>query len=158
MTLDDLNGIIASRFVVGVGEAAILTVGNALMGDYFAGVERQKWLGMQTTVGPVIASALILAGGALGSWSWRGPFALYSLGLVVLYFAAMTLWEPAPSRPAAQGHVVSAAARIRFPWVAATLVGAVPIAGAIFYYVPAVQLGRIFADLGASSPWKNGIG
>ena len=57
--LDNLYEIIASRFVVGAAEAAILTVGNALMGDYFEGEERRKWLGWQTIIGPIIASLLI---------------------------------------------------------------------------------------------------
>ena len=157
MMLDSLYAIIASRFVVGIAEAAILTVSNALMGDYFAGEERQKWLGMQTTIGPIVASALILAGGALGSWSWRGPFALYALGLVVLVFAAMTLWEPAPTQSTVPAKAAPAAARVQFPWMAAIYVGAATIGMAILYYVQAVQLGRVFADLGAANPLQNSI-
>jgi MFS family permease len=157
MMLDSLYAIIASRFIVGIAEAAILTVSNALMGDYYVGEERQKWLGMQTTFGPIVASALILAGGALGTWSWRGPFALYALGLVVLVFAAITLWEPAPARPPVQPQSGPAVARVTFPWMAAAYVGAVTIAVAILYYVQAVQLGRIFSDLGAANPLKNSI-
>ena len=159
MLLDSLPAIIASRFIVGIAEAAILTVSNALMGDYFAGEERQKWLGMQTTVGPVFASALILAGGALGSWSWRGPFALYSLGLVVLLFAVLTLWEPTPSRGLVPGHgqAILTVERVHFPWAATAYVGAVTIGVAILYYVQAVQLGRIFSDLGATNPMTTGI-
>jgi predicted MFS family arabinose efflux permease len=157
MMLDNLYAIIASRFIVGMAEAAILTVCNALMGDYFAGKERQKWLGMQSTVGPVFASALILAGGALGTWSWRGPFALYSLGLVVLLFAALTLWEPTAGREPVQAQVIPTVERVGFPWVAAALVGTVTIGVAILYYVQAVQLGRIFADLGATNPMRNGV-
>jgi MFS family permease len=157
MMLDSLTSIIASRFIVGIAEAAILTVSNALMGDYFVGEERQKWLGMQTTVGPIIASALILAGGALGSISWRGPFALYSLGLIVLLFAWLALWEPAAPHAASQAEATAAAEPDRFPWAAAALVGAVTIGIAILYYVQAVQLGRIFSDLGATNPLRNSI-
>ena len=40
LLVDGLVPIIATRFVVGIAEAGILTVGNALMGDYFAGEER----------------------------------------------------------------------------------------------------------------------
>src|SRR5579859_3830969 len=48
LLLNDLVYILASRFVVGVAEAAILTAVNALLGDYFVGDERSKWLGIQT--------------------------------------------------------------------------------------------------------------
>ncbi len=34
MLLDDLYAILVSRFIVGIAEAAILTAGNAMMGDY----------------------------------------------------------------------------------------------------------------------------
>ena len=43
MFFDSLYSIIASRVVVGIAEAAILTVGNALMGDYFDGEHRRQW-------------------------------------------------------------------------------------------------------------------
>ena len=153
--LDNLYEIIASRFVVGASEAAILTVGNALMGDYFEGEERRKWLGWQTIIGPIIASLLILAGGALGSRSWHGPFMLYSLGLVVLLFSIITLWEPQSAEP--RQPSMTASGESRFPWGATVLVGAVTIGIALLFYVQAVQLGRIFADLGVNSPWKTSI-
>lgn len=153
--LDNLYEIIASRFVVGAAEAAILTVGNALMGDYFEGEERRKWLGWQTIIGPIIASLLILAGGALGSRSWHGPFMLYSLGLVVLLFSIITIWEPQSAEP--RQPSVTASGESRFPWGATVLVGAVTIGIALLFYVQAVQLGRIFADLGVNSPWKTSV-
>ena len=55
MFFDSLYSIIASRVVVGTAEAAILTVGNALMGDYFDGEHRRQWLGVQMSVGPIMA-------------------------------------------------------------------------------------------------------
>ena len=155
MLLDNLYAILASRFVVGLAEAAILTVGNALMGDYFEGEERRKWLGWQTVVGPFIASSLILAGGALGSLSWHGPFMLYSLGLVVLLFSITTIWEPQPAEP--RQPATTASSESRFPWGATVLVGTVTIGIAVLYYVQAVQLGRIFGDLGVNSPWKTSV-
>src|SRR5690242_17026017 len=84
MAFDSLVLIIASRVVVGLAEAAILTVGNALMGDYFEGEDRQKWLGYQNMFGPFIGSGVLLAGGLLAGQHWRAPFLLYLLGFVVL--------------------------------------------------------------------------
>ena len=60
MLFDSLPAIIASRVVVGLAEASILTVGNALMGDYFEGAERQRWLGYQNMVGPIFGSTTLL--------------------------------------------------------------------------------------------------
>ena len=97
MLFDDLHAIIATRVVVGVAEAAVLTVGNALLGDYFVGSERQKWLGLQMSIGPFVGTGYLLAGGALGSWLWKGPFLIYLLGFVALALAWWTLHEPARS-------------------------------------------------------------
>lgn len=149
MLFEDLYAIIASRFMVGLAEAAILTIGNALMGDYFDGEERKRWLGLQMSVGPFVASGFILAGGALGSVSWHGPFALYLLGLVVFAAAWFTIYEP----PHPEGRALSpVAAATHFPWRATWLVGGVTLLVSVIYFVQAVQHGRIFGDLGVSTP------
>ncbi len=153
MLFRDLRAIIASRVAVGIAEAAVLTIGNALMGDYFEGESRKRWLGLQMSLGPFVASAYILAGGALGSISWLGPFALYLLGLVVLIPAALFLFEPAGgARRNGEGARTGA-----FPWGAAVLVGAVTILVSVVFFVQAVQHGRIFGDLGVSTPSRISI-
>src|SRR5512144_1869564 len=60
-----LPAILATRFIVGIAEAGILTVGNSLMGDYFGGEERRRWLGRQTIVGPIAAIVYVAVGGTL---------------------------------------------------------------------------------------------
>jgi MFS family permease len=153
MLFDELHAIIASRFVVGLAEATILTTGNALMGDYFDGEERKRWLGLQMSVGPFVASGFILAGGALGSWNWHGPFALYLLGLVVLVAVWLTLFEPPAPESRTAGRSPAAT---HFPWRATWLVGSVTLLISIIYFVQAVQHGRIFSDLGVATPARIG--
>ena len=153
MLFDNLHAIIASRFVVGLAEAAILTTGNALMGDYFEGEQRKRWLGLQMSVGPFVASGFILAGGLLGGVSWRGPFVLYVLGLVVLVAVWFALYEPAASASRESGNAPGSK---RFPWRATCLVGGVTLLVSIIYFVQAVQHGRIFGDLGVSTPARIG--
>ena len=148
MLFEDLHAIIASRFLVGIAEAAILTIGNALMGDYYDNEQRKRWLGLQMSVGPFVASGYILAGGALGSASWRGPFLLYLLGFVVLIPAALYLFEPQGESKDKQ----TAAPSTDFPWRPTFLVGGVTIFISIIYFVQAVQHGRIFSDLGVTTP------
>jgi MFS family permease len=150
----DIYSIIGSRFVVGIAEAAILTIGNALMGDYFAGTARQKWLGLQVSLGPFIGTAYILAGGALGNWSWHGPFLLYLMGLIVLAFAWVTLYEP-PAAGRADGASAaspSAPAVAPFPWRVTSIIGGVTLLVSVIYFLQAVQHGRIFAELGVTKP------
>ena len=77
--------------MVGLAEAAILTTSNALIGDYFEAPGRQRWLAMQSIVGPIVAWFYVLAGGYLGEWSWRGPFLLYLFGLAFAFYP-LTRW------------------------------------------------------------------
>jgi MFS family permease len=147
--LDNLYAIIACRAIVGVAEAGIMTTGNALMGDYFPGAERHKWLGLQSIVGPIVASAMILAGGALGSIDWHAPFLLYALGIPVLLLVLTVMWEP---QPALQETGDSAKPHSHFPWPAMALIGAVTLFTSLLYYVQIVQLGVVFSALGLDSP------
>lgn len=154
LVFENLYAVLASRFIVGVAEGALLTVGNALLGDYFEGVERQRWLGLQTAIGPLVGSAYILAGGFLGTWSWQAPFVLYALGLVFLVPAALILHEPARAGAAAGvAAAVSqpAAPAAPFPWRTTIEIGAVTLLFSIPFFVQNVQHGRIFADLGVQS-------
>ncbi|MCC7462762.1 MAG: MFS transporter [Gammaproteobacteria bacterium] len=144
---DGLFAILASRAVVGLAEAAILTCLNTLIGDYFEARERQRWLALQSIVGPIVAWFYVLAGGYLGEWSWRGPFLLYLCGLVALIPAVWTLHEPLK-----RAELTAAQAGTRFPWGAAALVSAVTLVVSMVFFVQNVQHGRIFGDLGAGTP------
>jgi MFS family permease len=148
MAFDSLVLIIASRVVVGLAEAAILTVGNALMGDYFEGDERQKWLGYQNMFGPFIGSGVLLAGGLLAGQHWRAPFLLYLLGFVVLALVLRFCWEPERK----QSEHAATPGSAPFPWRITFIVCTTTIVLSIVYFVQAVQHGRIFGDLGAGSP------
>jgi len=147
--VEGLFAIIATRFVVGVAEAGVLTVGNSLIGDYFDEGERQLWLGRQTIAGPIAAFIYVAAGGALGTWSVRGPFLLYLVGLLILVPALWTLPEP-PRSGASRARLWTTP----FPWKTAGEVALVTVLVSIVFFVQNVQHGRIFGDLGAGSPQR----
>ncbi|WP_075791732.1 MFS transporter [Massilia putida] len=148
LMFDSLPLIVASRVIVGVAEAAILTVGNALMGDYFEGAQREKWLGYQNMLSPLIGSAIILSGGLLAGVHWRYPFLLYLVGLAVFALAWFACWEPERDHAApAQGSAAAA-----FPWRSTLFVCGVTVLFSMVFFVQAVQHGRIFGDMGVASP------
>lgn len=148
MLFDSLLLIVASRVIVGLAEAAILTVGNALMGDYFEGEQRQKWLGYQNMFAPLIGSAILLSGGFLAGIHWRYPFLLYLSGFAVLALAWRVCWEPVKAASAS----ARAPAAAPFPWRASLLVCGVTVLFSLVFFVQAVQHGRIFGDMGVASP------
>jgi MFS family permease len=147
LLVEGLPAILATRFVVGIAEAGILTVGNSLMGDYFEGDERRHWLGRQTIVGPMASIVYVAVGGTLGAVSWRAPFLLYLVGLAVLVAGIFTL--PEPRRKAIAER--RAHDEAPFPWRAAALVAVVTMLVSVVFFVQNVQHGRIFGDLGAGS-------
>jgi MFS family permease len=149
LALDQLWMILTARFGLGVAEACTLTAGNTLMGDYFAGETRRKWLSWETILGPLIGSIVLISGGWLGTLWWRGPFALYSIGFVVLAGALTLLWEPERRRV----ETVATPAT-PFPWRTAVLVGAGTLLAAMPFFSQNIQHGRVFAALGLKTPFE----
>jgi len=145
--VDSLYAILATRFVVGLAESAIITVGNSLLGDYYDEQERRIWLGRQTIVGPLAAFVYVFLGGVLGSASWRAPFLLYLAGFVLLVPSIWTLPEPPRAPVERLGQSLAT-----FPWAIAAQVGGVTVLVSIIFFVQGVQHGRIFSDLGAPDP------
>lgn len=154
-----LPAVLLTRLAVGIAEAGILTCQNALLGDYFQGSDRQRWLGWQSILSPVLAASMVLAGGWLGSIGWQWPFLLYLLGAPVLLWAYWGLPEPKRTdRGAAPPTGSAAGARAdAFPWRAGWPVMAVTVAASVLYFVQAVQLGRVFGEQGVGSPAEIGV-
>jgi MFS family permease len=150
--LSDLKQIIASRFVLGIVEAAIMTVATTLIGDYFTGERREKWIGVQIASGSFAAIILIAAGGFLGeALGSRGPFLLYGLAIPIALAAAIILYEPVILNDRPKIQVVPFPLKAVLPLILIT--GGV---GLLFYSV-VVQLGPILQLSGTVSPAMIGI-
>ena len=91
----DLFQMIAARIALGLVEAVIMTVATVLIGDYFIGERREKWIALQVAVGSIAAIVLIAISGALGdAFGSRGPFLLYLLALPIAVAAAVSVPVP----------------------------------------------------------------
>ncbi|SXD17868.1 major facilitator family transporter [Klebsiella quasipneumoniae] len=65
--LDDLYAILLARLVMGIADAFILTTANALIGDYFTGEACSKWLAVQSGMGSILSTLIVLGAGLLGT-------------------------------------------------------------------------------------------
>lgn len=92
--LNGLDGIVISRLLFGCAEAAIMTCCTALIADYWHAEERLKFVNLQVVSIGLVGSAFFVIGGVLGEQSWRLPFYLYLLPLLLIPFFMRVLWEP----------------------------------------------------------------
>lgn len=92
--LDNLYAILATRFLVGVSEAAIQTLSLVLIGDYFQGAERRRWITLQPPLLTIGSAALTSISGMLADISWRMPFLIYGVTFLMLIAIYLFIWEP----------------------------------------------------------------
>ncbi|MFM6854156.1 MAG: MFS transporter [Sphingopyxis sp.] len=94
--LESLNMVYATRLLLGLSEAAILTTLNTLIADYWDGDGRRNWLTVQGIAGPALSSAVLFFAGSLVAWKWNAIFLIYLVGLPI--FVAMLIWLFEPDR------------------------------------------------------------
>ncbi|MET9778574.1 MFS transporter [Streptomyces sp. NPDC006367] len=154
--LDSLGAIIASRALVGVTEAAIMTCCTTLIGDYYSGRRRVKYLALQTMCSAASATVFFVLGGAVGSAGWRAPFWVYALSLVLAPLMATAL--PAlTTRTATDEAPASAEVRRPFPWRQLAGVCALTFFGAMVFYAVPVEMSYLLDDLGVESSGVIGL-
>ena len=144
--LTDLKQIIGARIGLGVFEAVIMTVATALIGDYFKGAAREKWIGIQVAVVSVSAIFLIAIGGALGdAIGSRGPFLMYLLAIPIAILVAWKLFEPA---------IIEKASALKgsLPWKSLAPLLLTTLGVGIFFYTAIVKLGDILLLTGDVTP------
>lgn len=146
--LDTLGAIVASRVGVGICEAAIMTCCTTLIGDYWTGARRSRYLGLQTIVTALAATVFFAAGGALGATGWRTPFWLYAAAVVIAVPMVFALWSPA--RPAAVEGIRRRLEPV--PWRALAGPVAVTFLGGIWFYALIVELSFVLSGLGVTDP------
>lgn len=151
--LDNLNAIYASRILLGVTEAAILTTLNTLIGDYWDDRGRRHWLALQGTVGPLLAALMIYCAGMLTAVRWNGVFLIYLIALPIFVAMVRYLYEPESDETARKmlGIGEDRVARTPFPWASVLQIGGVTLAAAVLYYVFIVNGGMAFREVGIQS-------
>ncbi|GKQ35711.1 MFS transporter [Streptomyces sp. A012304] len=151
--LESLGAIVASRVLVGIVEAAIMTCCTTLIGDYYSGRVRERYLALQTMCASASATAFFVIGGAVGSAGWRAPFWIYAVGLLLAPAMAAAL-----PRPRATPSADEPAAPAR-PFPVRRLAGicALTVFGAMVFYTVPVEMSYLLDDLGVESSGLIGL-
>ncbi|UFH48311.1 MFS transporter [Pseudomonas sp. KNUC1026] len=92
--LNALPQIVYARFAFGFAEAVIMTCCATLIADYWHGAQRLRYVNGQVITIGLVGALFFVLGGALGEHSWRTPFYLYLLPLLLVPFMLKVLWEP----------------------------------------------------------------
>ncbi|MDE2150704.1 MAG: MFS transporter [Betaproteobacteria bacterium] len=96
--LGALGPILFARIAFGLAEACVMTCCTTLIGDYWHGDLRVRYINRQVVTIGLVGSLFFVVGGAVGEHSWRRPFLLYLLPLLLLPSMATLLWEPLRAR------------------------------------------------------------
>lgn len=157
--LTDLVAILISRVGVGVAEALIMVLTTTMIGDYFEGPARDKWLAGQTAAASLSALVFFNVGGQLGRFGWRAPFWVYGSALVMLALVLVFTWEPQARvrEDAAAGDAADDTAVPPFPWSRLLGIIAITIYGSVLFYTVQIQAGRGLAGLGLTDPGEAGF-
>jgi MFS family permease len=155
LILDSIPTILASRVGVGIVEAAVLTISTTLIGDFFKGHQRDRWLGFQTAVASLSATVLIVVGGFLGTFGWRGPFAVYGTTVILLFAVWKLTWEPVPDVRA--GETIGNPSWAGFPWQRMAGICLVTFFASVMFFMVQVQLSLALAEKGVDDPQLGGM-
>ncbi len=103
LVLPSLQTIFASRLVLGVAVALIMTAQTALIGDYFTGNDRSALTGLQISARNFGGLVFISLAGWIATLSPRMPFAIYGLAAAFLPLLWRVITDPAPRSSEAPG-------------------------------------------------------
>jgi len=82
--LDTMNLLLFSRFMLGIAIATLMIVSTSLIGDYFQGEARHKFMGQQGAFISLGGVVFVVGGGILSDINWRYSFAIYTIGFLLI--------------------------------------------------------------------------
>jgi MFS family permease len=115
LVLPDLPTIFASRLVLGIAVALIMTAQTALVGDYFSGDDRNALTGLQISARNLGGLVFILTAGWVATISPRLPFAIYGLAAAFLPLMWLVIVDPPRLSPPGGAKLAGASDDLR-PW------------------------------------------
>lgn len=159
VVLTDIMYILISRVGVGIAEALIFVLSTTLIGDFYEGRARDKWLAAQTAFASVSALLFFNLGGVLGEGGWRTPFWAYGSALIMLLLVWVFTSEPKGDVKTqdALPDIPLGFSWVGFPWKMMGIIVAITVYASIFFYAVLIQASTGLALLGLSSPAQRGF-
>lgn len=143
--LDNFNTVIIGRFLLGIGEGFVITIGNVLIGDYFGQKERTKWLTIQGVFGFLFGALLLYISGYLASLGWNYPFLVYSLAIILSILGYFYIFEPQHNENLVKKSFGFGAG---FPWSTIIKIFFPVLIAAILYFVYTIHFSLALDEKG----------
>ncbi len=153
--VDSITAILISRAVLGVATAAIMTSVGTLVGDYFSGATRNRFMGYRNASNNFGGVIYLVLGGVVATVDWRAPFFIYLVSLAVLPLILRYIVEPGPGvhRGSDSAEKPEPILWLEIGW----LYFAAFIFGITFYMIP-TQIPFYLIEMGFSDPALSGVG
>lgn len=149
--LTSLHAVVGSRLLLGACEGVVMTCCTTLIGDYWTGRRRARYLSLSTMVSSLSAAVFLALGGLLGASGWRVPFWAYGVGVLVAVPMAVLLWSPA------RGQAAPGRARLEPLPVREILAPClVTVFGGLVFFVLVAELPFVLEDIGQKDPAVTG--
>lgn len=133
--MNDIYLILTGRALLGISVAGIMTISSTLIGDYYTGAERNKFMGLQGAFMGIGGVVFVSLAGILADIKWNLPFLIYLLSLVALVTGMISLKDTPKEKHASYHRLESMPYKLH----ASKVYGLIFI-GIVFFYVMPVQL------------------
>lgn len=158
--LQSLQAIVGSRAGVGITEAAVMTCGTALLGEYFSGANRERWFAIQTGSGTLVATLMVVVAAFLSAGGWRIAFLMYGFSFLLFPLVLFVIWEP--RAPAASTVKVvpqaDAQSAVSFRWLYLIGICLTTVFASTAFYIVVVQIAFLLTERGFTTPKLIGMG
>lgn len=154
--LDSLTAILAGRALLGLAVAGIMTSATTLIADYYEGAVRSQFMGWQAAFMSFGGVAFLTGGGALAEISWRWPFSIYLLSILLVPLVLLALFEPVKEKQTETGSADSRHPDRQPVQLLGFIYGAGLFGMILFYLIP-LQIPFFLKEMIGAGPTASGI-
>ena len=147
-----IEWLLASRIVLGIAVAGIMTLVTMMAGELWRGPPRERFMGLQAAATSAGGVLFLVAGGLLAEIDWRGPFMVYLLAVPLVPFVWLVLAAPLQQTSATRDDS-RAAPPADIAWLPVLEVALVAFLIMVAFYIIPTRLPFLITDLpgGAAS-------
>jgi MFS family permease len=153
--LDSLGFILVGRALLGMSVAGVMVTATALIADYYVGAARGQFLGLQAAFMALGGVVFLSFGGFLADVSWRLPFLIYLVALVLIPCVVFLLPEPIKNNSNDASTSEETLTELPIAVISTTYIAAF-LSQIVFYMIP-VQLPFYLRDLVNANASQSGL-